>query len=237
MILVASISLAFALLPALIYWLNRRHYRPPAESHQPLPAISVLIPARNESRSIRNAVESVLASRGVDLELVVLDDHSEDDTASIVRELAARDRRVRLETAPPLPSGWCGKQHACYQLSQLARNPIFAFLDADVRLAPDGLARMTQFLLDSKAALVSGFPRQETKTLFEKLLIPLIHFILLGFLPIGRMRRDNRPGMGAGCGQFFVAHREEYEFRHSSQNATSLFGKVGRFRQGNWVFR
>jgi hypothetical protein len=88
---------------------------------------------------------------------------------------------------------------------------VLVFLDADVRLTPDGLARMVGFLSDSKADLVSGFPRQETGTFLEKLLIPLIHFVLLGFLPIARMRSNPQPGLGAGCGQLFVARREGYE--------------------------
>jgi glycosyltransferase involved in cell wall biosynthesis len=154
---------------------------------------------------------AALASRGVDLEVVVLDDQSEDRTAFIVREVADRDPRVRLETAPPLPAGWCGKQHACAVLARHARHPILAFVDADVRLAPAGLARSAAFLDASGADLVSGFPRQKTVTFLERLLLPLIHFVLLGFLPMGRMRRTRHPAYGAGCGQLFLARREGYE--------------------------
>ena len=85
------------------------------------------------------------------------------------------------------------------------------FLDADVRLAPDGLARITTYLEESRADLVSGIPRQETGTLVEKLVIPLIHFVLLGFLPLGRMRRYRHPAYAAGCGQLFLARRSAYE--------------------------
>src|SRR5205823_7158925 len=123
--------------------------------------------------SIAACVESVLASAGVEVEVVVLDDHSDDRTGDVVREIAAKDPRVRLETAPPLPAGWCGKQHACFALSKLARYPTLTFLDADVRLSPDALARMAAFLHQRKAGLVSGFPRQQTGTLLEKLVIPL----------------------------------------------------------------
>lgn len=154
---------------------------------------------------------AALASRGVDLEVVVLDDQSEDRTAAIVREVAARDPRVRLETAPPLPAGWCGKQHACAVLAGHARNPVLAFVDADVRLAPAGLARSAAFLEASGADLVSGFPRQKTVTFLERLLLPLIHFVLLGFLPVGRMRKTRHPAYGAGCGQLFLVRREGYE--------------------------
>ncbi len=209
----AYVSLALAGLPAMMYLRNTRLFRPPPSAGEaaPLPAVSVLIPARNEEASIASCVESVLASRGVELEVVVLDDHSDDRTAAVVREIATKDRRVRLESAPPLPSGWCGKQHACFTLASHARFPVLAFLDADVRLAPDALARMAAFQRASGAGLVSGFPRQETGTPLEKLVIPLIHFLLLGFLPLGWMRRALRPGFGAGCGQWFLTTRDAYD--------------------------
>jgi hypothetical protein len=110
-----------------------------------------------------------------------------------------------------LPKNWCGKQHACFILSRLATHSILVFLDADVRLEPRGLSRAAAFLDTSGADLVSGIPRQVTKSLGEKLLIPLIHFLLLGFLPISRIRKSLHPAYGAGCGQFFMARREAYQ--------------------------
>jgi glycosyltransferase involved in cell wall biosynthesis len=212
----AMVSLCFwcAVIPAALFVWNAILFRapPPLDPRSsPLPPVSVLIPARNEEHGIMACVESVLASRHIQLEVVVLDDHSSDGTAELVRTIAARDGRVRLESAPPLPDGWCGKQHACSTLAKLARHDVFAFLDADVRLAPDALARMALFLKDSRAALVSGFPRQETGTFLEKLLIPLINWLLLGFLPLAAMRRTTWPAFGAGCGQWFMTHRDAYE--------------------------
>jgi hypothetical protein len=200
-----------ALIPLQLFLRNLLRFSPPPVPSGPLPAVSVLIPARNEELSIGDSVAAALKSEGVELEVVVLDDSSEDRTAEIVRSLAARDPRVRLASAPPLPAGWCGKQHACATLAGLARFPVLVFLDADVRLAPGGLARAVGFLEKTGAGLVSGFPRQETVTFLERLLIPLIHFVLLGFLPMGWMRRFRHPAFAAGCGQLFVARREAYQ--------------------------
>ena len=58
--------------------------------------------------------------------------------------------------------------------------------------------------------LASGFPRQVTRSWAEMLLLPLIHFLLLGYLPIWRMQRDVSPALGAGCGQIFIAQRHAY---------------------------
>jgi hypothetical protein len=212
-VLLAGVALVLAAVPALLFVRNLGLYRPapPYQETSPCPAVSVLIPARNEERSIVAAVESALASRGVDIEVVVLDDHSEDCTGELVAELERRDPRVRLVPAPPLPDGWCGKQHACWVLGQQARKPLLLFLDADVRLGPEGLARLVRFLDVSRADLVSGIPHQETGTWLEKLVIPLIHFILLGFLPLARMRKSRGPAFAAGCGQLFLARRDAYE--------------------------
>jgi len=208
----AIVALVLAALPAGLFLLNLLIYRPIARDAGGADgALSVLIPARNEEANIRATLEAALANRGCDFEVIVLDDHSTDRTAEIVGELAQQDPRVRLETAPTLPAGWCGKQHACHVLSHLARHPLLVFMDADVHLAPDALGRLAGFMEKSGAALASGVPRQELGTFSERLLIPQIHFILLGFLPMHIMRRSRSPAFSAGCGQLFIAQREAYE--------------------------
>ena len=156
----------------------------------------MLIPARNEEANIAAALRSVLPSENVDLEVIVLDDGSTDRTAEIVREFAAADPRVRLETAQPLPAGWCGKNFACHQLAapRAASAPRFHGRRR-ARLATDSLARLAEFVEQSGAALVSGVPREETHGLTEKLIIPLIHFVLLGFLPLRADARIHRPAL------------------------------------------
>jgi len=219
------LALALAAPPALLFLANLREYRVPraADPSGPTPGVSVLIPARDEESAIGAAVAAALAAgAGVDLEVLVLDDHSRDATADVARAASARDPRVRLHPAPALPDGWCGKQHACAALAELATGPFLVFLDADVRLAPGSLARMAGFLRDSKADLASGFPRQEAVGLVEQMVIPLIHFILLGFLPVRRMRLSPSAGMAAGCGQLFVTTKSSYQFMggHAAIRAT-----------------
>ena len=210
--LLALMALVFAGIPASLFLLNLLVYRPILNRNaHPANSVSVLIPARNEEQNIRASLQAVLDNHDCNFEIIVLDDHSTDRTAAFVTELARGDDRVRLESAPALPAGWCGKQHACFVLARLARHPLLVFMDADVRLAPDALARMASFMEGREAALVSGVPRQELGTLSERLLIPLIHFILLGFLPMHAMRRTRLPAFSAGCGQLFIARRDAYE--------------------------
>lgn len=207
--------LLLALLPTLMFAKNLQLYRPASKSEANLAAaqreaISVLIPARNEAAGIATTLEYLLKSDHTDFEIVILDDHSEDDTAEIVKAFADRDRRVRLLKSKPLPEGWNGKQHACWQLAQLAKHRWLLFLDADVHVAPDAISRIMAQMLERPVSLLSGFPRQVTGTPSEQLLIPMMHIVLLGYLPIERMRASNDASFSAGCGQLFFANREDY---------------------------
>ena len=206
-------AFALAALAALMVFRNLRLYRPPpllAAGCRP-GAVSVLFPARDEEGSIGAALEAALATRGVDVEIIVLDDDSRDATTEIVAEIAARDPRVRLERGVALPEGWCGKQHACARLATFASHQTLLFVDADVRLGPDAVARAAAALERGGFALLSGFPRQIVGTPLERLLIPLVHFLLLAYLPMDGMRLTRMPGFGAGCGQFMMVRRDVYE--------------------------
>ncbi len=127
-----------------------------------------------------------------------------------MREIARRDARVRLVATRSLQAGWNGKQRACWLLAQETTAPLLLFLDADVRFMPDALACGGAEMRAGHGALVSGFPQHITVGWMEQMLLPLIHFVLLGFLPMGRMRASTKPGYAAGCGQFFFAVGEAY---------------------------
>jgi glycosyltransferase involved in cell wall biosynthesis len=176
-----------------------------------IPAVSILIPARDEADRIGQTLQAVLASRGVELELIVLDDQSQDATFEIVSRIAAADQRVRLMHAPPLPRGWCGKQHACHVLAQHARHAELVFIDADVTLRPDAIRRCVLQRRACGADLLSGFPRQMVGSMGEALLIPLIYIVLLTYLPFVLMRKTRLAAASAGCGQLFVTHRQAYQ--------------------------
>lgn len=209
-LLLGTIPLVFAALPAYFYFRNTSVFKPLPEPAAGTPATSVLIPARDEAHNIADCIAAVLEGASEAVEVVVLDDHSTDGTAEIVADLAKRDPRVRLIQGQPLPTGWNGKQHACWQLARVAQRDTLMFLDADVRLAPGAVGRASAALAASDADLISGFPRQLTGSLAERMLIPLIHFVLLGFLSLRHMRRVQQPEFAAGCGQLFVTTREAY---------------------------
>jgi hypothetical protein len=209
----AGACVACAAVPFTLMLLNLALHKDPPEPCPDMRWISVLIPARNEQANMERVLDELLAARHVRLEVIVCDDHSEDETCAIVEQRIAHCtgiHHLRLIRAAPLPPGWSGKQHACWQLAQAANAQHICFIDADVSITPDAIARAVHFLEGRDAALVSGFPHQVTRSFFEQMLIPLIQFVLLGFLPLSSMRSSRSAAFAAGCGQFFLAKRDAY---------------------------
>ena len=205
-------GLALGALYALLTLVNLAIFRTPRgpRPDDPRARVSILIPARDEAANVGAALDRALAQRDAEIEVLVLDDGSTDGTGGIVAARAAADPRVRLLKGAPLPSGWNGKQHACHQLSKAARMPLLLFVDADVRLAPDAAARMHAYLRRRRLDLVSGFPRQVTRTLGEIVAIPQILVLLLGYLPFPMARLLAGTGFAAGCGQLMMVRAEAY---------------------------
>lgn len=203
-------ALAAALLPALLSAMNLALLRTPEPDAAAEGLVSILIPARNEAGNIAQTVRAALASAGVEVEVLVGDDQSTDATAAIVAAIATGDPRLRLVPVPGLPEGWTGKNHACAHLAAQARGRHLLFVDADVRLRPAAAAGLVAHARRTGAALVSGVPRQVMGSLGERLTVPMINFLLVGYLPVAMMRASLRPALGAACGQLVLIGREAY---------------------------
>ncbi|WP_017929879.1 glycosyltransferase [Limimaricola hongkongensis] len=208
LLILSIIGLALAALFAAMCVVNLSVLRPPEGTGGD--AVSILIPARDEAGNIGAALDAALGQRGVELEVVVLDDGSTDGTDAIVAARAESDARLRLVRGAALPEGWIGKTHACWQVSRHARHPVMLFVDADVRLAPDAATRLSGEMTRRGLDLLSGFPGQRTPTWAEKIVIPQIFTTLLGYLPLPMARARPDPAFGAGCGQLMAVRRDAY---------------------------
>lgn len=206
----AWIALALAAMPAAIGLLNILLLRTPRGTPPAGSLVSILIPARDEAAHIATCITAALAQRGVAVEVLVMDDGSRDETASIVADLAARDRRLRLLRAPPLPPGWTGKIHACACLAEAARGTHLLFIDADVHLAPDAAPAMAGHAARSGAAMVTGVPRQRIGSVGEAMTVPMINLMLVGYLPGGGRAATRHPALAAACGQLLLAESCAY---------------------------
>lgn len=210
LLIAGSIVAGGALTMTLINLGVYRRTRADSAVEEPAGRISVCIPARNEERNIEGVVRSVLANDWPDIEVVVCDDDSSDGTAEILSRLSSEDSRVRVAPRRSLPDGWVGKQHACQLCGEHATGNWLLFTDADVRFEPDALRRSFAKTRELKADMTSTFPREITKSLGEKLIVPMIHFVLFSYLPMPRMRTKDDPASSAGCGQFLFVRAEAY---------------------------
>ena len=193
--------------------LNLRSLRVPladSRSPEPAPLVSVLIPARDEEANIASCLESLQKQDYPNFEILVLDDNSSDNTAAIVRRIASGDGRIRLLNGEPLPPGWAGKAFACHQLAKEARGSWLLFTDADTLHAPHMLRSVLALAMELNISLLSGFPRQLTNSLLQKIITPVWYFIILSWMPIWWLQHSKTPRPTLAIGQFLLFPRDEY---------------------------
>jgi chlorobactene glucosyltransferase len=165
------------------------------------PLISVLIPARNEEENIRRCLMSLSKQDYPNFEILVLDDNSIDGTAKIVREMAKKDKRIRLINGKPLKAGWLGKCWACQQLSEYGKGQYFIFT----------VTRAFAALKNNNLDAISVFPNQIAVTFHERMTIPFIYFAILSFMPLFLVKKTKGSFFSTGIGQFFLFKRQAYE--------------------------
>jgi len=187
----------------------------PRLSKSPLPAVcprvSVLIPARHEATVIGATVRRLLAQDYPNFELLILDDHSDDGTAESARAAAPDDPRLRVLQGAPLPEGWMGKSWACHQLAGVAQGEILVFTDADVLWEPGALSRLVGEMERRDADLLTVWPTQETVTWSERLVVSLLAFVVVGYLPVLAVHHIPWPVFTAAIGQCLAFRRAAYE--------------------------
>lgn len=204
-------GLVMAAFPSILAIVNTcRLHRAPSfgEAETGDELVSCCIPARNEEENLEACVQSLLEGGHEHVEILVYDDESDDETPEILARLTAADPRVKAVPTRPLPQGFNGKQHACQAMGEFANGEWMLFTDADVRFEPGWLKRtLAVARTDERLGLLSAFPREIARTIGEMLMVPMIHVLLLGYLPMGRMRKTLDPAASAGCGQFLFARR------------------------------
>jgi chlorobactene glucosyltransferase len=198
----------------LLWWLDR-HLNlgtpiPLARPDPKSPLISVIIPARNESRNICRCIESLQAQTYPHWEAIVINDHSTDNTPDVVAQFAARDPRIRLLHSDPLPDNWVGKPHALTQGAREARGDWLCFLDADTFASPDLLTSTYAEAQGHSADLLSILTLQELESFWERVISPVA---FSGASLVYNFERINDPRQpdAMAIGQFILIRRKTYD--------------------------
>lgn len=170
------------------------------------PSLSVVVPARNEAEQLERAVRSRLADGYPALELVLVDDRSDDATGAIAERLAAADPRLSVVHVDHLPDGWLGKVHAMHRGLARARGEWVLFSDADVHLAPGTLARIVAWAERTGVDHVAALP---SFTARGPLLAPALAGFFRMFCGLARLpsAADPRSSVAVGSGAFNLVRR------------------------------
>jgi 4,4'-diaponeurosporenoate glycosyltransferase len=164
--------------------------------------VSVIIPARNEEQNLATLIHSLRHQTLKPLEIIVVDDHSEDGTAAI-----AEGEGCVVLRSEDLPETWAGKPWACWQGVNKARGDILLFLDADTFLEPDGLSRILHEYREN-GGLLAIQPFHEMKKAYEKL-SAFFNIVTMGGMRAFTLMGDKLQPLGA-FGPCMVCSRKDY---------------------------
>lgn len=175
-----------------------------------LPLISVIIPARNETRNIRRCMQALLNQTYPNYEIIVVDDRSTDATPQILTELVKGDSHLQVIHGSGLPPGWAGKPHALVQGAAAAHGDWLCFMDADTFATPGLLWSTYQMAIQYQADMFSILTDQELGSFWERTILPLVFLGLSFGFPAGRVN-DPTKSDAISNGQFILIKRSVYD--------------------------
>lgn len=213
--------LAWVSLPGCIAWfaqagvlfLHLAHLKTVSLEHPPEPAVwpsvSAIVPARDEARSVADAIRSRLDDGYPALQVVAVDDRSTDGTGAIIDELADADPRVVPLHIEELPAGWLGKIHALARGTELASGEWLLVSDADVHLAPGALRKAVAFAEAEGIDFLALVP--EFHSVFRVDVLWTVFMRVLGMMIDPAAVRDPDSKVAMGSGAFMLARRSVFE--------------------------
>jgi hypothetical protein len=181
----------------------------PADGPEPLPRLSVVVPARNEEGTVEEAMRTLLAVDYPNVEVVAVDDRSTDATGAILDRLAAAHPRLRVTHVGELPPGWLGKNHALHLGAGLASGEYILFTDADVHFEPSGPRRAARAAVRRGLDHLVLLPEVVVQGFWETLFVTYFGTaFLFAFLPW--KVADSRSKTYVGVGAFNLVRTEAY---------------------------
>lgn len=172
------------------------------------PLVSILIPSRNEAgRILDQSVRSVLAQDYEQLEVIVVNDRSTDDTESILRSIAATDKRLKIINGLEPPAGWLGKPYALQQALEASRGQWILTVDADMVLEKGAVGVAISQALAAEYDVLTLTPYFEARSFWERVFTPAWLLVLFVSYPFANFNNPKlKPNIAFGA--FMLMHRE-----------------------------
>ncbi len=209
LIITAVLFVLFLILIWNLIILKKRNYPDLAEAD--LPFISVLVPARNEERNIKGILTSLLNQNYPNYEVIVLNDHSEDNTGKIINEIKQTHPELKVLNGKELPEGWTGKCYACTQLYEESKGEYILFTDADTVHKPGSLKKSITITQHRNADMLTVFPEMTMISFAEKIMMPMLWFTIMLLLPFYFVDKKGFVRFSIGMGPFMFFRRTAYE--------------------------
>lgn len=204
-----AISVVLSSVYAFLRWHGMKEERYTSQPEQP-PLVTIVVPARNEEQNIGPCLEAILAQDYANLEVIVLDDASEDRTRTIAERVAGSDARVRILPGEPRPDDWFGKPWALHVAQRHARGEYLLFVDADVRLAPENLKHAMGYVLEQRADMLSLMGTLVVDGFWEAVVQPIMGYVIVAFFPLDRVNSP-RSSITMCNGQYILIRRATYD--------------------------
>jgi len=173
------------------------------------PSVSICIPARNEAENIAACLRAALATDWPNLEVIIVDDRSDDGTGEIARKMAEQDSRLRVVEGSEPKEGWAGKPWACSRAAKESRGAWILFIDADVQIAPKAVQAAVTIARQRDLALLSFFGTWIVESFWEQVLIPAVGWLIRGAVDFEKVNVRSHSEAFAN-GQFILMRRDAY---------------------------
>lgn len=180
--------------------------------NQKSPVVSVVLPARNEQDNIQKCLNSLIRQDYPNYEIVAVNDCSTDATGEILHKVAAStaERKIKIVDLGHKPSGWVGKNWACFQGYKISSGEVLLFTDADTVHASNTLSLAIRHMIDEKLDALTARPRITSNNTWTKILLPLVWMVShIAYSAIKVNNPDSKTGFVFGG--FYLITREVYE--------------------------
>ncbi len=174
------------------------------------PKVSIIVPARNEEKFISKCLDSLLEQDYQNMEIIVIDDSSEDSTGKIIKEYAEKNSKIIQVSARPKPEDWMGKNWACMEGYKKATGELLLCTDSDTKHSKNVVSLAVSHLLSKKLDALTVIPKMLCLDNWTKITLPMLStFLHTRFSAI----RVNDPSKKTGYffGSFFIIKKDVYE--------------------------